>query len=256
MKRLAAMQDWPLLIVRALTAVDAAASRSALGITMNGSLPPSSSTHFLIWAPAVRPTETPAPSLPVSVTAAIAGILDQLRDAVGADEERLEGAFREPGLAEDLLDRERAVGHVRGVLEQSHVSGHRARARRNGRPARTESSRASPRARGRAGRSGRSSGSRRSGPARRTGSARRFRRSSGRPRRTSRLRRRPRRWACPSRASSAGPSSALRDSRESRPRRRAARSDRASTSARQAGSRLRRARRAARLRRRNAARSS
>ncbi len=73
MKRLAAMQDWPLLIVRALTAVDAAASRSALGMTMNGSLPPSSSTHFLIWAPAARPTETPAPSLPVRVTAAMRG---------------------------------------------------------------------------------------------------------------------------------------------------------------------------------------
>ena len=51
MKRLAAMQDWPLLIVRALTAVATAASRSALGMTMNGSLPPSSSTVFLIWAP-------------------------------------------------------------------------------------------------------------------------------------------------------------------------------------------------------------
>ena len=52
MKRLAAMQDWPLLIVRALTAVRTAASRSALGITMNGSLPPSSSTVFLITLPA------------------------------------------------------------------------------------------------------------------------------------------------------------------------------------------------------------
>ena len=59
MNRLAAMQDWPLLIVRALTAVAAAASRSALGMTMNGSLPPSSRTIFLISAPAARPTRDP-----------------------------------------------------------------------------------------------------------------------------------------------------------------------------------------------------
>ena len=70
MKRLAAMQDWPLLIVLALTAVATAASRSAEGITTKGSLPPSSSTAFLISAPAARPTATPAPSLPVKVTAA------------------------------------------------------------------------------------------------------------------------------------------------------------------------------------------
>ena len=49
MKRLAAMQDWPLLIVRALTAVVAAFSTSAIGSTTKGSLPPSSSTAFLIW---------------------------------------------------------------------------------------------------------------------------------------------------------------------------------------------------------------
>ncbi len=73
MKRLAAMQDWPLLIVRALTAVAAAASTSALARTRNGSLPPSSSTAFLISPPALAPTLTPAPSLPVSVTAATRG---------------------------------------------------------------------------------------------------------------------------------------------------------------------------------------
>src|SRR5579884_3497824 len=39
MKRLAAMQDCPLLMTRAFTAVATASSKSALGITMNGSLP-------------------------------------------------------------------------------------------------------------------------------------------------------------------------------------------------------------------------
>ena len=68
-KRLAAMQDWPLLTTRARTAVLTAASRSALGITMNGSLPPSSSTVFLRCLPAWAATCLPAGSLPVRVTA-------------------------------------------------------------------------------------------------------------------------------------------------------------------------------------------
>ena len=67
------MQDWPLLIVRALTAVRTAASRSALGITTNGSLPPSSSTLFLMTLPAALATWLPALVLPVSVTAATRG---------------------------------------------------------------------------------------------------------------------------------------------------------------------------------------
>src|ERR1035441_10953532 len=52
MKRLAAMQDWPLFRQRATAPTWAAACRSADGMTMNGSLPPSSSTTFLISSPA------------------------------------------------------------------------------------------------------------------------------------------------------------------------------------------------------------
>ena len=73
MKRLAAMHDWPLLTMRAFTAVSMAARMSALGITMNGSLPPSSSTVFLICPPAAAATLRPACSLPVSETAATRG---------------------------------------------------------------------------------------------------------------------------------------------------------------------------------------
>ncbi len=47
MKRLAAMQDWPLLMLRAIVPVAAAAATSADGMTMNASLPPSSSSDFL-----------------------------------------------------------------------------------------------------------------------------------------------------------------------------------------------------------------
>ncbi len=56
--------------MRALTAVAIARGRSALASTMNGSLPPSSSTVFLMCLPAVDATSRPAPSLPVRVTAA------------------------------------------------------------------------------------------------------------------------------------------------------------------------------------------
>ena len=110
MKRLAAMQDWPLLIVRALTAVDGGGLE--VGARHHDERVASAELqHGLLDLGARRSVrrETPAPSLPVSVTAAMRGILDELRDAVGADEEGLEGAFREPGLAEDLLDRQRAV---------------------------------------------------------------------------------------------------------------------------------------------------
>ena len=51
MKRLAAMQLWPLLISRASAAALAAASTSASASTMKGSLPPSSSTVFFSIAP-------------------------------------------------------------------------------------------------------------------------------------------------------------------------------------------------------------
>ena len=80
MKRLAAMQDWPLLTIRALTAVATARGRSAEGMTMNGSLPPSSSTVFLIARPARLATSRPAPSLPVSVDGADAVVVDERRD--------------------------------------------------------------------------------------------------------------------------------------------------------------------------------
>ena len=69
MKRLAAMQDWPLFSRRANAATSAALGRSAEGMTTNGSLPPSSSTTFLISLPAVAATDAPAGVEPVSVAA-------------------------------------------------------------------------------------------------------------------------------------------------------------------------------------------
>ncbi len=73
MNRLAAMQDWPLFWTRAVTAVFTAATTSAEGITMYGSLPPSSRTVFLISSPATEATDRPAGSLPVRVAATTRG---------------------------------------------------------------------------------------------------------------------------------------------------------------------------------------
>jgi hypothetical protein len=73
MNRFAAMHDWPVLIIRARTAVSSAVLKSALGITIKASLPPSSSTLFLICRAAALATSPPARSLPVSVTALTRG---------------------------------------------------------------------------------------------------------------------------------------------------------------------------------------
>ena len=100
MKRLAAMQDCPLLSRREVTPVDTAAARSADSSTMNGSDPPSSSTLLLSMRPAVAATEPPARSLPVSVTAAIRGSSMTAATIVGLDEQVGEDAFGHPGASE------------------------------------------------------------------------------------------------------------------------------------------------------------
>ena len=129
MKRLAAMQDCPLLMMRALTAVATASSRFALGITINGSLPPSSSTTFLIRLAAPMPTCMPAPSLPVSVAATTRGSVEHAVHLLRADQQRLKRTFRKSGAAKDFLDLQRALRNVRGVLQQPNVASHQTPAR-------------------------------------------------------------------------------------------------------------------------------
>ena len=84
MNRFAAIQDWPVLIVRAFTAVLSARSKSALGMTMKASLPPSSSTLFLISRAAALATAAPAFSLPVTVTALTRGSTISLSTCSGS----------------------------------------------------------------------------------------------------------------------------------------------------------------------------
>ena len=127
MKRLAAMQDCPLLIVRALTAVAAAFAMSALGMTMNGSLPPSSSTVFLSARPARAATSCAGAFAAGQRHRADARIVEERRHVGRTNQERLEHAVGKAGAAEDVLDGERALRHVRRVLEEADVAGHQRR---------------------------------------------------------------------------------------------------------------------------------
>ena len=68
MKRLAALQDWPVLSSRASTAFCTVSSRSSVPSTMKGSQPPISSTTFLRLRPAISATAAPARSEPVTDT--------------------------------------------------------------------------------------------------------------------------------------------------------------------------------------------
>ena len=141
MNRLAAMQDWPLFWhAGGDRRPRAARSRSADGITTNGSLPPSSSTVFLTSSPAIAATERPAGSLPVSVAARDPRVAQDVLDRARADQQGLEAALGEAGAAEQVLEVERGLRHVRGVLEQPDVARHQRGRGEADRPARAGSS--------------------------------------------------------------------------------------------------------------------
>ena len=73
MKRLEFVQAWPLLLMRPETACFTVRSTLESSSTMNGSEPPSSSTTFLRFLPAVAATDAPARSEPVRDTPCTAG---------------------------------------------------------------------------------------------------------------------------------------------------------------------------------------
>ena len=133
MKRLAAMQDWPLFRQRAWCATSAARSRSAEGMTMNGSLPPSSSTDFLTTSPAIDGHRRPAGPDPVRVTADHPVVPDDRLDPVEAPISSVWNDARRgtrPGRTAPRMKRA-VCGDVGGVLEQADVAGHE---RRGGEP--------------------------------------------------------------------------------------------------------------------------
>ena len=82
-------------------------------MTMNGSLPPSSSTVFLICPPACAATCRPAGSLPVSVTAFTRGSSITRRTVSDADQQCLKHVRREARAPHDVFDGERALRNIR-----------------------------------------------------------------------------------------------------------------------------------------------
>ena len=221
--RLAAMQLCPLFWLRAVTATSAAFSRSADGMTMNGSLPPSSSTVGFSTSPAIEATDCPAGRAAGEGRGDHPVVAQHLLDGRRADQQRLEHVGREARLAEQLLDVERGLGHVAGVLEQADVARHE---RRGGEPHRLPQ-REVPRhdRQDDAERLVHDVGLGRARPPRRPcararASRGRARRTSAGPSRTWRPRPSPRRASCPSRWSSARRRSRCR--RRARPPRPAA----------------------------------
>ncbi len=73
MKRLAALQDCPVLSSRAAIALSTTSSSFSVDSTMNGSDPPISSTTFFRCRPATSATAMPARSDPVTETPATRG---------------------------------------------------------------------------------------------------------------------------------------------------------------------------------------
>ena len=129
MKRLAAMQLWPLFWMRAHSPTSTARAMSADGITMKGSAPPSSRTVFLICPPAVFATALPGALAAGQRGCPHAVVLQDLLHPVGADEQGLEHSVGEAGPRRGVLEVERGLGHVRGVLEEGDVAGHEGRRR-------------------------------------------------------------------------------------------------------------------------------
>ncbi len=96
-------------------------------MTMNGSLPPSSSTVFLSARPARAATSGARALAAGQRHGADARVIEERRHVRRADQERLEHAVGKPRAPEDVLDGQRALRHVRRVLEEADVAGHQRR---------------------------------------------------------------------------------------------------------------------------------
>ena len=95
--------------------------------TMNGSLPPSSSTDFFRCLPASEATLLPARSLPVRVTPCTSGCAMTCSALGDRQEEVRVDALGHAGVVEALLDRQGGLRVELGVLEQDRVAEHQVR---------------------------------------------------------------------------------------------------------------------------------
>ena len=129
MKRLAAMHDWPLLIVRAFTAV--VHGGVEIGARHHDErVAAAQLEHRLLDVLSGRRGDAASRAFAAGERRrgdAIVG--DDARDRVGSDEQSLKHAARRARLVEELLDRQRALRHVRRVLEQADVAGRQRRRR-------------------------------------------------------------------------------------------------------------------------------
>ena len=121
------MQAWPLFCIRPIVAALTVRPRSSVSSTMNGSLPPSSSTDFLRCLPASEATALPARSLPVRVTPCDERVRDDLLDVGDGQEDVGVDALGHAGVVEALLDGQRGLRVELGVLEQDRVAEHQVR---------------------------------------------------------------------------------------------------------------------------------
>src|SRR3954463_9450375 len=133
--RLAAMQAWPEFCIRPIVAALTVRPRSSVSSTMNGSLPPSSSTDFLRGLPAREAGVLPGERGDAAARPFAAGegdapyqrMGDDLLDVGDPQEDVGVDALGHAGVGEALLDRQGGLRVELGVLEQDGVAQHEVR---------------------------------------------------------------------------------------------------------------------------------
>ena len=122
MKRLAAMQDWPVLIVRAFTAV----SDGVLEIRArhhDERIAAAEFEHTLLDLPRRATRHFAAGAFAAGQGDRFdARIIDDLRRLFRFDQQRLKNAFVETCATKNIFNRERALRNIGGVFEQADVA--------------------------------------------------------------------------------------------------------------------------------------
>ena len=118
------MQDWPLLMQRARTAVSTASIEVGGGHDDEGVAAAEFEDGLLDEPSGLRGDGAAGGLAAGDGDGGDALVGEDGLHLAGFDEQRLEGAAGEAGAADQGFDGERALGHVGGVLEQADVAGH------------------------------------------------------------------------------------------------------------------------------------
>ena len=122
-RRLDAVQRWPVWKYAPLTATDTAVARSASSSTMSGFLPPISSCTRVPFFIAATPMPTPMSCDPVKLTASTSGDeVERRADLRARPHHQVEHAWRQPGALQDVDERPRRGGRELGRLEDDAVA--------------------------------------------------------------------------------------------------------------------------------------